>query len=162
MASSVSTVIAPPAPTGSSDPTAAGTRPDDLFRDFAAFIQSMSPDTASKLFTQQNITISDTTNFELYSGGSFIVVRFAKICWLVGTLSCKTANYLNTNLDRLLGTLPTEFRPIADVRGRQQSSGSDTWLLAVLTSGQITASRHSGTTHIAGLWMPFSLMWMTA
>lgn len=64
-----------------------------------------------------------------------------------------------------IGTMPSGYRPPQDINVLCQGSGQAVWLLAVRSSGAITASRYrTGNTNQAmttGVWLPFCVTYPT-
>ena len=112
------------------------------------------------------LTVSNTTNFNMYTTGDTIEV-YRRGPWVTvkGTIKCITANYITGTSQRTFATLPSWAYPIGNKNESAiiQGSGSDTWNLAIgATNGNLTASRYSGTTQGVGVWMPFSVTYLAA
>lgn len=101
------------------------------------------------------------SNFEIYTAGQTVgVFRFGKVVYFAGTIRCVTANYLDVTTDRVIGTIPAEFRPAQYFGGVMQGSGEGKFYLRVESNGNVIASRAG--THSNNYWMSTGATWLTA
>ncbi|PMQ21377.1 hypothetical protein [Glutamicibacter arilaitensis] len=101
------------------------------------------------------------SNFEVYSARQTVgVFRFGKVVYFAGSIRCVTANYLDVTSDRVIGTIPAEFRPAQYFGGVMQGSGTSKFYLRVESDGRVIASRAG--THNNNYWMSTGATWLAA
>lgn len=131
-------------------------------KEISDFIRSLSPTGATAFDELEDFSLSDTSNFELYSGASRLQVRrYGRVVELWGTVACTTAGYVGSNTERVFATIPDGFRPRGLQRVIMPGANSANWLLKVSANGNLVASNHTGT-QPAGAWMPINLTYLTA
>lgn len=158
-----STAAGPDTPVASS-PIRKGTLPAFVgwFQEIAAFIRSLSPDGVSAYRETATVNLSDTTNFELYSGQSTIQARReGRVIQIWGTISCTKQDFVTGSTERIFATLPENFRPRGLTASVMAGSSSNTWVLRVTPEGQLIASSYSGS-QPPGVWMPINIIFFTA
>ena len=152
--------VAPPAPTKSSIISGAKTLWQWL-GDISAWIKTLSPRGVASYGASVKVSLSDTSNFALYSSTSlFMAKRQGKIVNVFGTLACTKDGYITGITRRIFANLPQEFQPSYSQYMLMHGGDGDTWLLTVLPNGEISASRYSGP-QVAGVFLPFSITYIT-
>lgn len=103
------------------------------------------------------------------SGGTFDIYKWGNIVTITGVASTISAITLNTSGVQM-GTIPSGYRPRANIHSIQQGSGSNRWYMYVNPQGEVYAERYSNgasynttsaqTASSAGTWLPFSLTYV--
>jgi hypothetical protein len=108
------------------------------------------------------VTLTDTTNFDLYGTQPIRFRVISRVAYLHGALNLQTPGYIDTTTSRVFATLPTEARPAAPQNPvfACQGSSENRWALRVFQDGTLSAERYGPSASGAGTWLPFTVQWV--
>lgn len=154
---------APDSPVGSS-PLRKGSMPAlaGWFKEVSDFLRSLSPSGAATFAERVDISITDTRNFDYFSGNAkFGADRLGKSVVLYGDLLCTSSAAISGVEGAQFGQLPEGFRPIYQRRQLAQGYDTGTVMITVNVDGSIKASRYTGPS-VNSIWIPVDLTFHTA
>lgn len=154
---------APDSPVGSS-PLRKGSMPAlaGWFKEVADFLRSLSPAGASKYEERTDLSITDTRNFDYFSGNAkFGVDRKGKSIEVYGDLLCSNTAAITGTEGLQFGQLPDDCRPIYQRRQTNMSFGNGTVMVTANVDGSLKASRYTGPANPT-VWIPIDLTFHTA
>lgn len=153
--------VAPAAPTKSSIISGAKTL-WQWISETPAWIKTLSPRGVDSYGVRQDIPITDTANFALYSSSSaFQVARQGKTVHIFGSITCSTDSYITSQIERIFAQIQQEFQPSYNQYFLVHGGANSSWLLTVGANGSLSAARYSGT-QAPGVWLPFSITYIVS
>jgi len=107
------------------------------------------------------LTLSDTTNFALYSSQPIRLRQIHRMVYLTGALDLRTATFIDNTSDHIFCTIPDGFRPVAPMLPVFVCQGTslNRWCLRVYQDGTCSAQRYGPGASVVGTWLPFNVTW---
>lgn len=109
--------------------------------------------------TTYEFEFSNPSFTHYYAGTPIRMHVQAGICHFMGAFKMTEPGYIDSNSQKVVGTLPPECRPSSDYFALNQGSGENNWYMQVVTNGDVRVARYGPGESSSNTWLPFSASW---